>query len=392
MPDRSPGWSSDEIVALLERTELFEGLDRADLRLVTGIVEGMSREAEEAIFREGDPGDAFYLVVSGAVEVTRRDADGEASRLGVRRSGESFGEMALLSGGPRAVTATAVEPTDLMIIRRHAFRELLGGDSLALRLMGVLSGRLRAKSIRAASSDSLLDLGSTTREEALTVSRLMHTGLLPLDAPRVEGFDVAAGTTTERSGRGGSVWDWLRLADGRVALLTLDVRQQGFPPAHHLGVVRAVLRAVAREVTGLPELLARTNDAMAQAAVHGLEQFVEVGVLVPRNGSFGWGSAGRVPGGVIRRDGDFEPFSAHGPPLGMMEGFRYGEQTLEVGAGDTAFFLSHASRGLFMGAADLMTRLAGRPAGDVVGTMHGAIRKAQGDDRTETSVVYARKH
>ena len=72
--------------------------------------------------------------------------------------------------------------------------------------------------------------------------------------------------------------------------------------------------------------------------------------------------------------------------------FRYGEQTLEVGAGDTAFFLSHASRGLFMGAADLMTRLAGRPAGDVVGTMHGAIRKAQGDDRTETSVVYARKH
>ena len=75
-----------------------------------------------------------------------------------------------------------------------------------------------------------------------------------------------------------------------------------------------------------------------------------------------------------------------------MEGFRYDGQRLSVGAGDTAFVLSHGSHGLFLGAADLMAQLHGKPAGEVVGTLHRAIRKAQGPDRTETSVLYARKH
>jgi serine phosphatase RsbU (regulator of sigma subunit) len=226
----------------------------------------------------------------------------------------------------------------------------------------------------------------------MAVSRLMQAGLLPAEVPRLEGFEVAAGTTTEDSGRGGSVWDWIHLADGRLALLTLDVRQEGFPPAHHLGVVRAVIRAVAAETSSVKEILAKANDAVAHAGVHGLEQFVEVGILVPSADGVVWASAGRVPGGIIRRAGTFESFGAHGPPLGMMEGFRYNVQTFDIGAGDTIFVLSHASQGLFLGAADLLVQLHGKPAGEVVATLHRAIRKAQGEDRTETSVLYARKH
>lgn len=392
MIEQTRRWSSEEVVGLLQEVELFEGLPAEDLRHLTSIVEEMYRDPGEAIFREGDPGDAFYMVVEGAVEITRETLDGEAEELAVRRSGEAFGEMALLSGGPRSATSTAVEPTELLMIRRHAFRELLGGDSLALRLMGLLSGRLRALGVRFASTERLTDRGSSARDDALAMSRLMQTGLLPSRAPRVEGYDLAAGTTTERSGRGGSVWDWIRLADDRVVLLTLDVRQDGFPPAHHLGVVRAVLRAVARETSSVPELLARTNDAVADAAVEGLEQHPEVGVLAASSGGLEWASAGRVPGGVIRRAGSFEPLGAHGPPLGMMEGFRYNAQEVEMKAGDTVFVLSHATQGLFMGAADLLVQLHGKPAGEVVGTLHRAIRKAQGDERTETSVLYARRH
>jgi hypothetical protein len=99
-----------------------------------------------------------------------------------------------------------------------------------------------------------------------------------------------------------------------------------------------------------------------------------------------------VPGGVIRRDGTFEEFGAHGPPLGVLGGFKYAVQEFPMGAGDTALVLSHASPGLFLGAADLVAQLHGKPAGDVVATLHRAIRKAQGENRTETSVLYARKH
>lgn len=390
--EQARGWSTDQVVSLLQKVDLFEGLPGDDLRRIAGIVEGDSRKAGEVLFEEGDPGDAFYIVFEGAVEITKGRSDGSEEKLAVRRSGEAFGEMALLNDAPRSATATMAEKTQLMVVSRDAFQELLGGDSLALRMMRILSQALRALGVRFASTEKLADQGSSARDDALAMSRLMQVGLMPGTAPKLDGYDLAAGTTTEDSGRGGSVWDWLRLADGRVALLTLDVRQEGFPPAHHLGVVRAVLRAVARENSSVKELLARANDAVAEAAVEGLEQFVEVGILVASPDGLEWGSAGRVPGGVIRRNGTFESFGAHGPPLGMMEGFRYNAQTFEMGAGDTAFVLSHASQGLFMGAADLLVQLHGKPAGEVVGTLHRAIRKAQGDERTETSVLYARKH
>jgi serine phosphatase RsbU (regulator of sigma subunit) len=159
-----------------------------------------------------------------------------------------------------------------------------------------------------------------------------------------------------------------------------------------VGVARAVLRSAAKTESSLPGLLARMNDALADAAVEGLDQYVDMGVLVAGTESVEWASAGRVPGGIIRRDGTFDELGAHGPPLGMLTGFKYNAQKLSMSSGDTVFVLSHASPGLFLGAADLMAQLHGKPAGEVVSTLHRAIRKAEGDDRGETSVLYARKH
>lgn len=392
MSEKDPRWSPGEVVSLLRSVEWFDGLPEDDLVRIAGIAREISCGADDVLFREGERGDAFYVVGEGSVEISTRPPGGGRESLAVRRRGEAFGEMALLEDEPRSATATVLEPTRLLRLDRSAFAELLGGDVLALRLLRDLSRSLRGAGVRFASTETLRDPGSRDREAAVAVSRRMQASLLPPSAPQAEGFDLAAGTTTEQSGRGGSVWDWIRLSDGRVVLLTLDVRQEGFPPAHHLGVVRAVLRAVATATASVRELLARSNDAVAGAAVAGLEQFVDVGALAVGPDGLEWGSAGRVPGGIIRRDGSFESFGAHGPPLGMMEGFRYNGEGHGMGSGDTVFVLSHASRGLFLGAADLVAQLHGKPAGDVVSTLHRAIRKAQGDRRAETSVLYARKH
>lgn len=391
MSENVQGWSADEVVELLRKVDLFDGLPHEDLQRIAGIVEGASIEAGEVLFDEGEPGDAFYIVFKGAIEISKARADGSKDKLAVRRAGEGFGEMALLNDAPRSATARAAEATQLIKVSRDDFERLLGGDSLALRMMRALSKALRALGVRFASVEKIHDLGSRVRVDAQEISRVMQAGMLPATAPRVEGFDVAAGTTTEESGRGGSVWDWLILGDGRTALLTLDVRQDGFPAAHHLGAARAVLRGLAADNATLPQLLAKSNDALSSAAIEGLDQFVEVGILVLGPKGVEWASAGRVPGGVIRRDGTFEEFGAHGPPLGMMGGFKYNVQSVAMGSGDTAFVLSHANQGLFMGAADLMAQLHGKPAGEVVSTLHKAIRKAQGEQRTETSVLYARR-
>jgi hypothetical protein len=76
----------------------------------------------------------------------------------------------------------------------------------------------------------------------------------------------------------------------------------------------------------------------------------------------------------------------------MMGGFQYNLESFVLGAGDTAFVLSHGSHGLFLGAADLLAQLHGKPAGEIVTSLHKAIRKAQGEERSETSVLYVRKH
>lgn len=232
------------------------------------------------------------------------------------------------------------------------------------------------------------------RNDSHEVSRAIQRGMVPGAAPRVEGFDLAAGTTLEDSGRGNTAWDHVRLRDGRTAILVMDVRADGFPPAHITGVARAALRTAAAVSDDPSEMLRLANGALADMHVEGVDQFVECGVLVPEDGRIVWASAGRMPAGVLGRDGTFRQLGSHGPPLGMMDGFRYGTEEAGMGSGDTALVLSGGSIGLFRGAADLVAQVHGKPAGEVVGTVHKAIRKAQeAEEQTEEiSAVYLRKH
>jgi len=184
------------------------------------------------------------------------------------------------------------------------------------------------------------------------------------------------------------------MKDGSPAVLVLDVRADGFPPAYVAGMARAALRTAAASAEDAAELLRLANGALADMHVEGVDQFVECGVLIPQQGGVIWASAGRMPAGVLGREGAFQQLGSHGPPLGMMDGFSYGSEAVEMGVGDSALVLSGGSNGLFRGAADLVAQVHGKPAGEVVGTVHKAIRKAQEAESTteEISVVYLRRN
>lgn len=223
------------------------------------------------------------------------------------------------------------------------------------------------------------------------ISRIIQRGLLPSEAPRIPGFDIAAGTSLVDDGPGRTVWDYFPLKGGRTGLVNLNVQGSGLPPAHYLAVARGLLRELGRDHDDLQEFLARLNSGLSAAAVGGMDQYVEAGILLPSEGGVEWAGAGRCPGAVIRRTGVFEEFSTHGPPLGMMEGFLYGTEKLRLGAGDTVIVLSEVSQGIFRGAADLVASLQGKPVGEVVSTLHKALAKAQPDIPVEASVLFVRK-
>ena len=93
----------------------------------------MQATSGEPIIVEGDPGDAFYVIESGTVEVTQGGT--VVSRSG---AGESFGEIALVRDVPRTATVRALGPVELVVLAREPFLDALTGQprsrTLAVRV------------------------------------------------------------------------------------------------------------------------------------------------------------------------------------------------------------------------------------------------------------------
>ena len=75
-------------------------------------------DSGEAIFREGEPGDTMYLIISGSVGVSKGETP-SARLIDTIGPGEFFGEMAIIADMPRSATITALEPTELIAIHKH---------------------------------------------------------------------------------------------------------------------------------------------------------------------------------------------------------------------------------------------------------------------------------
>lgn len=101
---------------------LFLGLSSVEMDLLLSRLVPTATRAGEEVIRQGEPGDRFYIVRSGRLEVSR---DGELlARLG---PGEAFGEIALLLNVPRTASVRALEPTELLALNASDFRDLLAG-------------------------------------------------------------------------------------------------------------------------------------------------------------------------------------------------------------------------------------------------------------------------
>src|SRR4051812_33239515 len=105
----------EQIITVLEKVPLFEGLSHKDLEKVAKLVRGRTIKPGELLFKEGDPGDKFYIVQSGAIEIFKEKAGSEPDRLAIKRAGDAFGEMALLTDAPRSATVRAIEPSNLLV-------------------------------------------------------------------------------------------------------------------------------------------------------------------------------------------------------------------------------------------------------------------------------------
>jgi CRP/FNR family cyclic AMP-dependent transcriptional regulator len=132
----------DDIPARLAEVPIFSGCTKRELSIIAQAAKEIAHRAGTVIAREGERGVGLFLILDGECEVTiggKRKA-----KLG---SGDFFGEVALLDGGPRTATVTALTHVRLVGITGWVFRGMLmEHPSIALKTLESVAGRLRAVS------------------------------------------------------------------------------------------------------------------------------------------------------------------------------------------------------------------------------------------------------
>jgi len=142
------GSTPDALARLLADTALFDGLDERHLQRLAAIGSEETFKRGEYVFRHEDPGHTFYLVLQGAVRISRQVPGMGEEALAVVRPGSSFGEMALIDDSPRSADVMAHEDCRLFVVTQQDLEDLLFVDrdlahDFLWKMVRLLSGRLR---------------------------------------------------------------------------------------------------------------------------------------------------------------------------------------------------------------------------------------------------------
>lgn len=130
---------SEPVVEMLQKTSLWAGLSKQDLKRIARLSKERRYESGETVVRKGEGGVGFYLILDGAVEVR---SDGTTlSKLG---PGQFFGEMSLLDDQPRSADVVVIEPARCLTLSAWSFKALISENPrVALKMLQELVRRLR---------------------------------------------------------------------------------------------------------------------------------------------------------------------------------------------------------------------------------------------------------
>ena len=127
----------------LASVDLFAQFTRKDLSRIGRAVVERKYKKGETIVKEGEQAVAFFIITKGKMDVTR-GAGAKKQKLNVLGPGSVFGDQALLDGGPRAATVTALDDAECLVLSRWDFvAELRTNPHMAVAMLPILSKRLR---------------------------------------------------------------------------------------------------------------------------------------------------------------------------------------------------------------------------------------------------------
>ncbi len=166
-----PGVSNNKR-SLLRQISIFANLTNAQIDFVATRSRLVEYEKDEIIYKQGDPPDAFYGLISGRVRVFAKSPGGKDTPLEVLHRGDYFGTISLLTNEPHSVTAQAINDSILLKVRRPEFDAILKEiPEVAIHLSTTLSRRLRQKDLpeKRVFESTLISVYSPLRETGRTM-------------------------------------------------------------------------------------------------------------------------------------------------------------------------------------------------------------------------------
>ena len=128
----------------LRSVPLFASLDDEAARELRNLLSDKNVPQNTRLFRQGDKGNAMYLIESGRVRISIRDDDDHELTLAELAQGDFFGEMSIIDGRQRSADANVIEDARLAILSRDAFLSFVRNNpDVALEMLSALTDRLR---------------------------------------------------------------------------------------------------------------------------------------------------------------------------------------------------------------------------------------------------------
>jgi len=162
-----------EAAELLAEVPLFALLDPAERESLAARLERIEAPAGKVLFNRGDPGDALYVVCKGVVELFFKNDTGERIVLETAHSGDFFGEMSLMDGGPRMTAALVTENLEALVVDRGDLEQFMQmNPAAAMDLLSATGRRLRetARLLRHSVSRDINEQAEDTRTTVMKIA------------------------------------------------------------------------------------------------------------------------------------------------------------------------------------------------------------------------------
>ncbi|MEJ2535937.1 MAG: Crp/Fnr family transcriptional regulator [Calditrichia bacterium] len=192
-------------IEIFKNIPLFSELSDKDLEKIIQVASKQKYHKDNLILLEEEVGSTMFIILNGRVKISRISDDGREVILSILSDGDFFGEMSLLDGHTRSANVTAIEESELMVIRREEFLQMLRDfPQIAINLLKELAQRIR-KSDEHIKSLSLQDATGRVASTLLRIaedSGVFRKGQVEIaELPLQQDLANMAGTSRETISR-----------------------------------------------------------------------------------------------------------------------------------------------------------------------------------------------